>query len=70
MAVDPSFPDNMDIVSWVSNALNGTDQIEVVCDPALMVEVYSTVEMEEVRKVLSIALRCAGKDNGRPCSTS
>ncbi|CAL5012764.1 unnamed protein product [Urochloa decumbens] len=62
MAVDPSFPDNTDIVGWVSAALNGTDKIEAVCDPDLMEEVYGTVEMEEVRKVLSVALRCASRE--------
>lgn len=61
-AVDPSFPDNTDIVGWVSAALNGTDKIEAVCDPDLMEEVYGTVEMEEVRKVLSLALRCAARE--------
>ncbi|KAK3121834.1 hypothetical protein QOZ80_8BG0661540 [Eleusine coracana subsp. coracana] len=62
MAVDPSFPDNMDIVRWVSSTLNGTDQIEAVCDPDLMEEVFGTVEMEEVSKVLSVTLRCAAKE--------
>ncbi|TVU05676.1 hypothetical protein EJB05_48849 [Eragrostis curvula] len=62
MAVDPSFPNNLDIVSWVSFMLNGTDQIESVCDPDLMEEVFGTVEMEEVRKVLSVAIRCAAKE--------
>ena len=38
-AVDPSFPDNMDIVGWVTATLNGTDQIELVCDSTLMEEV-------------------------------
>ena len=61
-AVDPSFPDSTDIVSWVSSALNGTDKIEAVCDPVLMEEVFGTVEMEEVRKVLSVALRCAARE--------
>jgi hypothetical protein len=65
MAVDTSFPENMDIVSWVSHALDGTDQIGAVCDPALMDEVDGTVEMQEVRKVLSLALRCAAKEAGR-----
>ncbi|CAO2202037.1 unnamed protein product [Urochloa humidicola] len=62
LAVDPSFPDNTDIVGWVSTALNGTDKIEAVCDPDLMEEVYGTVEMEEVRKVLSLALRCTARE--------
>jgi hypothetical protein len=61
-AVDPSFPDNMDIVGWVSATLDGTDKIEAVCDPDLMEEVYGTVEMEEVSKVLSLALRCAARE--------
>jgi len=61
-AVDPSFPDSTDIVGWVSSALSGTDKIEAICDPALMEEVYGTVEMEEVRKVLSLALRCAARE--------
>nr|CAB3481103.1 unnamed protein product [Digitaria exilis] len=62
MAVDPSFPNDMDIVGWVSSALNGTDKIEAVCDPDLMEEVYGTVEMEEVSKVLALALRCAARE--------
>ncbi|CAO2172977.1 unnamed protein product [Urochloa humidicola] len=62
LAVDSSFPDNTDIVSWVSAALNGTDKIEAVCDPDLMEELYGTVEMEEMRKVLSLALRCAARE--------
>ncbi|KAM3208233.1 hypothetical protein ACQJBY_063105 [Aegilops geniculata] len=61
-AADPSFPENMDIVAWVPHALNGVDQIGPVCDPALLDEVYSTVEMEEVRKVLRLALRCTAKE--------
>ena len=61
-AVDPSFPENMDIVAWVPHALNGAEQIGPVCDPALLDEVYSTVEMEEVRKVLRLALRCTAKE--------
>ncbi|KAF7107242.1 hypothetical protein CFC21_107897 [Triticum aestivum] len=61
-AVDPSFPENMDIVGWVPHALNGAEQIGPVCDPALLDEVYSTVEMEEVRKVLRLALRCTAKE--------
>ncbi|XP_052165714.1 receptor-like protein kinase [Oryza glaberrima] len=62
MAVDSSFPGNMDIVSWVSSKLNETNQIETICDPALITEVYGTHEMEEVRKLLSLALRCTAKE--------
>ncbi|PWZ54876.1 hypothetical protein Zm00014a_033568 [Zea mays] len=70
-AVDPLFPDSTDIVGWVSSVLNGTDKIEAVCDPALMEEVFGTVEMEEVRKVLSVALRCAAREvSQRPSMTA
>ncbi|KAF0900327.1 hypothetical protein E2562_030615 [Oryza meyeriana var. granulata] len=70
MAVDSSFPGNMDIVTWVSSKLNATNQIETVCDPALMHEVYGTDQMEEVRKVLSLAFRCTAKDaSQRPSMT-
>ncbi|KAL5231599.1 hypothetical protein ABZP36_030375 [Zizania latifolia] len=62
MALDSSFPGNMDIVSWVSYKLNETNQIETVCDPALMHEVHGTDEMKEVRKVLSLARRCTSKE--------
>lgn len=62
MAVDPSFPDNLDIVNWVSSTLNGSNGIETVCDPALMHEVRGTGELEEVRNVLSLALRCTAKE--------
>uniref|UniRef100_J3MTG5 non-specific serine/threonine protein kinase n=1 Tax=Oryza brachyantha TaxID=4533 RepID=J3MTG5_ORYBR len=62
MAVDSSFPGNMDIVSWVSSELKETNQIETICDPALVDEAYGTDEMEEVRKVLSLALRCTAKE--------
>uniref|UniRef100_A0A0D9X8E9 non-specific serine/threonine protein kinase n=1 Tax=Leersia perrieri TaxID=77586 RepID=A0A0D9X8E9_9ORYZ len=65
MAVDSSFPGNMDIVSWVSSQLNETNQIETLCDPALMKEVYGTYEMEELRKVLSLALRCVSKESSQ-----
>lgn len=46
MAVDPSFPDNLDIVNWVSSTLNGSNGIETVCDPALMHGVGSLSKQE------------------------
>uniref|UniRef100_A0ACD6AC86 Uncharacterized protein n=1 Tax=Avena sativa TaxID=4498 RepID=A0ACD6AC86_AVESA len=64
MALDPSFPDNMDLVRWVSSMLKDGNVIESVCDPALMHEVCGTAELEEVCSVLSIALRCTTKDAG------
>jgi serine/threonine protein kinase len=62
MALDPSFPDNLDLVSWVSSMLNEGNVIESVCDPALVHEVGGTAELEEVCSVMSIALRCTAKD--------
>ncbi|KQJ97980.1 receptor-like protein kinase isoform X1 [Brachypodium distachyon] len=62
MALDPSFPDNLDLVSWVSSTLNEGNIVETVSDPALMREVCGTAELEEVRGVLSIALKCIAKD--------
>lgn len=62
MALDPSFPHDVDLVSWVSSTLNEGNVIESVCDPALMREVCGTAELEEVCSVLSIALRCTAED--------
>lgn len=63
MALDPSLPDNLDLVSWVSSTtLNEGNIIETVCDPALVREVCGTAELEEVRGALSLALRCSAKD--------
>jgi hypothetical protein len=62
MALDPSFPDNLDLVSWASSTLSEGNVIESVCDPALMHEVCGTAELEEVCSVMSIALRCTAKD--------
>lgn len=64
MALDPSFPENTDIVNWVSSAVNNDYEIEAVCDPNLMSELMSSVEMEEVRKVLLLAVRCTAKEAG------
>lgn len=65
MAVDPFLPDNMEIFSWVSSTLNGSNQIEVISDPALMHEVYGTVEMKEVRKgaVVSSSMHSEGGES-------
>nr|CAD1825567.1 unnamed protein product [Ananas comosus var. bracteatus] len=63
MALDP-FPENTDIVNWVSSAVNNDYEIEAVCDPNLMSELMSSVEMEEVRKVLLLAIRCTAKEAG------
>lgn len=64
MALDPSLPENTDIVNWVSSAVNNDYEIEAVCDPNLLSELMTSGEMEEVRKVLLLAVRCTTKEAG------
>ena len=62
-AVDPSFPEDTDLVSWVRSTLDNSDDIEVVVDPGLMDEIIASVELQEqVHGVLLLALRCASKE--------
>ncbi|XP_074564861.1 uncharacterized protein LOC141821346 isoform X1 [Curcuma longa] len=60
MAIDPSFSENMDIVKWVTSSSDGSG--ETVMDEDLANEVTGTSEMEEVNKVLSLALRCVARN--------
>lgn len=63
MAVDPSFPDGVDIVGWVTSSLDhGTGKMEVVVDTDLVSEVMGTPGTEEVNKVLSLAMRCVARE--------
>lgn len=63
--VKPSLSDGTDLVSWVCANVensNGIDQLlEVVCDPGLLDEVMGSAEMEEVHKVLLLAVRCTSR---------
>jgi len=62
-AVDPSFPEDTDLVSWVRSTLDRNDDIEVVVDPGLMDEIVASVELQEqVHGVLLLALRRASKE--------
>ncbi|KAK1323290.1 Receptor-like protein kinase [Acorus calamus] len=65
-AVDPSFPENTDIVSWVNSNLNGGEGhfLDRIVDPGLIREFMGSRDMEEVAKVLSLALRCTAKEAG------
>ena len=70
-ALEPSSPsDSTDLVGWVHanlENLNGSDQLEAICDPDLLDEVIGSAEMEEVHKVLLLAIRCtARKASERP----
>ncbi|KAK1276941.1 Receptor-like protein kinase [Acorus gramineus] len=65
-AVDPSFPENTDIVSWVNSNLNGREGhcLDRIVDPGLIREFMGSRDMEEVAKVLLLALRCTAKEAG------
>ena len=64
-ALEPSSPsDSTDLVGWVHanlENLNGSDQLEAICDPDLLDEVIGSAEMEEVHKVLLLAIRCTAR---------
>lgn len=62
-ALDPSFPEDSDLVHWVRSTVDGNDDIEEVVDPDLMDEVIASVELQEqVHGVLLLALRCVSKE--------
>nr|CAB3481370.1 unnamed protein product [Digitaria exilis] len=65
MAVEPSFDDDVDIVSWVLSRLDSTSQIEALCDPSIVREISDTDRMEDLRMVLNLAVRCASKVAGQ-----
>ncbi|THU48544.1 hypothetical protein C4D60_Mb06t00070 [Musa balbisiana] len=64
-ALDPSFPENKDIVNWVTSTLDGNGEIGPVVDQDLMNQVMGTWELEEVHKVLFLAMRCTAKEASR-----
>jgi hypothetical protein len=64
-ALLPSLSDSIDLVSWVHANLersNGIDQLEAVCDLCLLDDVMGSAEMEEVHKVLLLAIRCTAQE--------
>lgn len=64
-ALDPSFPENMNIVNWATSTLDGNGEIGPVVDQDLMNQVMGTWELEEVHKVLFLAMRCTAKEASR-----
>ncbi|CAA6662294.1 unnamed protein product [Spirodela intermedia] len=67
MSLDPSFPEDTDLVRWVTSTLDGSHELERIVDPDLAQEVSASGEAEEVREALLLALRCIDRDpNRRP----
>lgn len=65
--MDPSFPEATDIVSWVKSTSNDGEDLNHIIDPSLRNEFINSTIMEEVSKVLLVALRCTAKEaGGRP----
>lgn len=60
--MDPSFPENTDIVSWVTSTIDSSGEVDLVAEPGLIDEVMGSVEMEEVKEMLSLALTCTAKE--------
>ncbi|KAM0939246.1 putative protein kinase RLK-Pelle-LRR-XI-1 family [Dioscorea sansibarensis] len=70
MALDPSFPDNMNVVNWVPSTLNGSDDVDIIIDPSIRHEITGSAELE-MRRVLKLALQCtASEASDRPSMRS
>lgn len=61
-ALDPSFIQEMDIVSWVRSVWSNTGEIEKIVDSSLMEEFLHSDIMEQVIDVFVVALRCTEKE--------
>lgn len=61
-AVDPSFMEGTDIVVWVRSVWGEPGDIHQIVDSSLAEEFLDTHIMEQVTKVLMLALRCTEKD--------
>lgn len=61
-ALDPSFIEEMDIVSWVRSVWSNTGEIEKIVDSSLMKEFLHSDIMEQVIDVFVVALRCTEKE--------
>lgn len=65
--MDPSFPEATDIVSWAKSKSNDGEDLNHIIDPSLRKEFINSTVMEEVSKVILVALRCTAKEaGGRP----
>lgn len=67
-ALDPSFIEGQDIVSWVSFSWSNTEEITGIIDPGLMDEVINLGIIEQVTDVLLVALRCTEKEASKRLS--
>ncbi|GAU16950.1 hypothetical protein TSUD_37080 [Trifolium subterraneum] len=66
-ALDPSFMEGMDIVSWVRSLWEETGVIDEIVDSELAIEIsrYNSNVMKEVTKVLLVAFKCTERDPRR-----
>nr|KYP56764.1 Receptor-like protein kinase [Cajanus cajan] len=61
-AADPSYTEGTNVVDWVRSMWMETGEVNEIVDASLAKEFTDTHMMEEVTKVLMVALRCAEKD--------
>jgi hypothetical protein len=66
-AIDPSFMEGMDIVSWVRSLWEETGVVDEIVDSELANEIsrYNSNVMKEVTKVLLVAFKCTERDPRR-----
>ncbi|KAJ4952014.1 hypothetical protein NE237_028846 [Protea cynaroides] len=59
--MEMSFPEGMDLVSWVHSTRINTESIHGIVEPSLMEEFVDSTVMDEVINVLLLALKCTEK---------
>ncbi|KAG2253008.1 hypothetical protein Bca52824_083144 [Brassica carinata] len=67
-AVDKSFPDSTDIVSWVRSMLSSSsvdDMVSTIVDPVLADELLNSDLREQIVEVTELALSCTERDPAR-----
>lgn len=63
--LDPSFGEEVDIVGWARSVWSGTAKIETIVDSNLVDEFLDSRMEEQVKDVISVALRCTEKEASR-----
>ncbi|KAL9268363.1 Receptor-like protein [Drosera capensis] len=61
-ALDPSFPEGMDIVGWTRSVWNSVDAIDLAVDPSILEEFDDANVVTQVIDVLAVALQCTEKE--------
>ncbi|KAL9274218.1 Receptor-like protein [Drosera capensis] len=61
-ALDPSFPEGMNIVGWTRSVWNNVDAIDLVVDPSILEEFDDSSVVTQVIDVLAVALQCTEKE--------